>query len=215
MRPKVLIHLPGPDVYSYLMVNRLAPGIIMEAFLFSTLAVALAEVGDKTQLLSLLLVAKFRKPWTICCAILVATLINHGASALFGDWLSNLLSGNWAILLLAIGFFAMAAWILIPDEEEDVGQQYARWGAFGASFVLFFLAEIGDKTQIATVMLAIKYEAIVAVTLGTTLGMMLANVPVVFAGQWLLERLNFTVFRRIAAGVFVLMGVSLLVSLIL
>ena len=158
----------------------------MYEFLLSTAIVALAEMGDKTQLLALLLAARFRKPVPILLAILLATIINHGVSAVLGQWITTVLSPDALIWILSIGFIAMAGWMLIPDQLDDESGSIKKWqklGVFGATFVLFFLAEIGDKTQIATVALAARFDSIVWVMLGTTLGMMLANAPAVFIGD--------------------------------
>ncbi|KGK42196.1 membrane protein [Nitrincola sp. A-D6] len=174
----------------------------MDAFLLSTLAVTIAEMGDKTQLLSLLLVAKFRRPWAITLGVALATLLNHGLTAALGDWLGGYLSGDLFQWLLSLSFLAMAVWVLIPDSDDDLNGRLVKYGAFVTTLVLFSLAEIGDKTQVATLMLAVKFESLVLVTLGTTLGMLIANVPVIFAGEWVLKRVNMSVFRVAAAVLF-------------
>ena len=141
----------------------------MQEFLISTSIVALAEMGDKTQLLALLLSARFRKPIPILIAILLATLINHGISAVLGQWITTVLSPEILVWVLAVGFIGMAFWMLIPDELDDETASINKWqkfGVFGATFILFFLAEIGDKTQIATVALAARYDSIFWVMLG-------------------------------------------------
>ena len=187
----------------------------MQEFLISTAIVALAEMGDKTQLLALLLAARFQKPVPIIAAILAATLINHGVSAALGQWLTTLLSPTVMIWILAIGFIAMALWMLIPDQldnEDESIQKWQRFGVFGATFVLFFLAEIGDKTQIATVALAARYDSVFWVMLGTTFGMMLANVPAVFVGHKMAARLPVSLIHKIAAGIFLIIGVSTLLQ---
>lgn len=187
----------------------------MEAFFFSTLAVAIAEVGDKTQLLSLLLIAKFRKPWPIILGVTLATLINHGLTAYFGGWIASFVEGLWFQLLMALSFFAMAIWVLIPDKEEEVDGRLVKYGAFLTTLILFSLAEIGDKTQVATLMLAIQFDSVLWVTLGTTFGMLIANVPVILAGGWLLERLRMEWFHWAAALLFALMGGWILLHLMM
>ncbi|OBN95066.1 hypothetical protein A9901_09860 [Acinetobacter baumannii] len=187
----------------------------MQEFLISTSIVALAEMGDKTQLLALLLSARFRKPIPILIAILLATLINHGISAVLGQWITTVLSLAILVWVLAVGFIGMAFWMLIPDELDDETASINKWqkfGVFGATFILFFLAEIGDKTQIATVALAARYDSIFWVMLGTTLGMMIANAPAVFIGNKLAERLSIALIHKIGAAIFFIVGVSTLVQ---
>ncbi|MCY6988507.1 TMEM165/GDT1 family protein, partial [Acinetobacter baumannii] len=187
----------------------------MQEFLISTSIVALAEMGDKTQLLALLLSARFRKPIPILIAILLATLINHGISAVLGQWITTVLSPAILVWVLAVGFIGMAFWMLIPDELDDETASINKWqkfGVFGATFILFFLAEIGDKTQIATVALAARYDSIFWVMLGTTLGMMIANAPAVFIGNKLAERLSIALIHKIGAAIFFIVGVSTLVQ---
>jgi putative Ca2+/H+ antiporter (TMEM165/GDT1 family) len=187
----------------------------MHEFLISTAIVALAEMGDKTQLLALLLAARFRKPVPILIAILAATLINHGLSAVLGQWITTVLSPEVLIWVLSLGFIGMAAWMLIPDElddETDSINKWQRFGVFGATFVLFFLAEIGDKTQIATVALAARYDSIFWVMAGTTVGMMLANAPAVFVGNKLADKLPISLIHKIGAVIFLIIGVSTLVQ---
>ena len=187
----------------------------MYEFLLSTAIVALAEMGDKTQLLALLLAARFRKPVPILLAILLATLINHGVSAVLGQWITTVLSPDVLIWILAIGFIAMALWMLIPDELDDESGSIQKWqklGVFGATFVLFFLAEIGDKTQVATVALAARFDSIVWVTLGTTFGMMLANAPAVFIGDKLANKLPISVIHKVGAAIFLVIGVATLIQ---
>lgn len=185
-------------------------------FVSSTLAVALAEIGDKTQLLSLLLVARFRNRGAIIAGILLATLLNHGVSAWLGDWLGQSLSQWWQSdtldIVLAASFLLMAIWILIPDKEDDGDSRFQQYGAFIATTVLFFLAEIGDKTQVATVLLAAEYQSLLWVTLGTTLGMLIANVPIVIWGQTLMQRLPLALARKATAAVFVVLAVLALLS---
>ncbi len=179
----------------------------MESLLVSTGLVTLAEMGDKTQLLSLVLAARFKKPFTIALGILIATVANHALAGALGAWISHLLSPEVLRWGLAISFFAMAAWMLIPDKLDDDGDDAApRWGVLATTIVVFFLAEMGDKTQIATVMLAARYESYVAVVAGTTLGMMLANAPVVWLGERITRRVPIALVHRISAGVFVVLG---------
>jgi putative Ca2+/H+ antiporter (TMEM165/GDT1 family) len=187
----------------------------MHEFLISTAIVALAEMGDKTQLLALLLAARFRKPVPILIAILAATLINHGLSAVLGQWITTVLSPDVLIWVLSLGFIGMAAWMLIPDELDDETDSINKWqkfGVFGATFVLFFLAEIGDKTQIATVALAARYDSIFWVMAGTTVGMMLANAPAVFVGNKMADKLPIALIHKIGAAIFLVIGVSTLVQ---
>ncbi|GAC32660.1 TMEM165/GDT1 family protein [Paraglaciecola polaris] len=179
----------------------------MDAFFTSTLTVTLAEMGDKTQLLSLLLVTRLQKPWHIIAGIFVATVLNHGISAWFGSWLSQFLTSELGINIINVSFIAVGLWLLIPDKDDAPNTTLDKYGAFVVSLVLFFIAEIGDKTQIATVLLAAQYQSLFWVTLGTTLGMLLANVPVVFAGNYIMQRIPFTVTRVLAALVFVAIGV--------
>ena len=185
----------------------------MYEFLISTAIVALAEMGDKTQLLALLLAARFRKPVPILIAILLATIINHGVSAVIGQWITTVLSAEILLWIVSIGFIAMAAWMLVPDQLDDESENINKWqkyGVFGATFVLFFLAEIGDKTQIATVALAARFDSIFWVTAGTTLGMMLANAPAVFIGNKLADKLPISLIHKIGAAIFFLLGVGAL-----
>ncbi len=182
----------------------------MEALLNSTLAVAIAEIGDKTQLLSLLLAARFKQRHLIILGILVATVINHGISAWLGAWLTGLIPEGVGKWLIGGSFVLIALWVLIPDKEDDVPSKLDQYGPFVASLVLFFLAEIGDKTQIATVILAAQYSSIIWVTLGTTLGMLIANIPVIYAGSWLLQKISFKIARWTACVVFALMGIAIM-----
>ena len=172
-------------------------------------------MGDKTQLLALLLAARFRKPLPILLAILFATIINHGLSAVLGQWLTTVLNPEVLLWILALGFIGMAIWMLIPDELGDESDNIRKWqklGVFGATFILFFLAEIGDKTQIATVALAARYDSILWVTIGTTLGMMIANAPVVFIGNKLAERLPIALIHKIGAAIFLMVGITTLLQ---
>lgn len=185
----------------------------MEAFLTSTAVVALAEIGDKTQLLAIVLAARFKQPMAIIAGIFVATIANHFLAALIGSQAASLLDGPGFRLIIAASFIAMAAWTLIPDKLDDDPQpKPARFGAFFATTIAFFLVEMGDKTQIATVALGARFHDVVAVTMGTTLGMMLANVPAVFLGNELLKRVPLKVVRWVAAGLFLVIGVWLLIQ---
>ncbi|MDM1269097.1 TMEM165/GDT1 family protein [Acinetobacter indicus] len=187
----------------------------MYEFLISTAIVALAEMGDKTQLLALLLAARFRKPLPILLAILAATLINHGLSAALGQWITTILSPEILRWILALGFIGMAIWMLIPDQLDDENESINKWqkyGVFGATFILFFLAEIGDKTQIATVALAARFDSIFWVMIGTTLGMMIANAPAVFIGNKMAEKLPVSLIHKIGALIFLIIGASTLLQ---
>jgi putative Ca2+/H+ antiporter (TMEM165/GDT1 family) len=182
-----------------------------EAFAVSTGVVALGEIGDKTQLLALLLAARYRKPLPIIAGILVATLLNHAGASALGAWLTRVVDPQWMRWGLGLSFLAVAVWMLIPDEADEVeGRGTGRLGVFGITTVAFFLAEMGDKTQIATVMLAAKYEALVTVTAGTTLGMMIANVPAVLLGDKAVKFVPIVWVHRIAAIVFAVLGVLVL-----
>lgn len=179
----------------------------MEALFSSTFTVALAEIGDKTQLLTLFLVARFAQRNQILLGILIATLVNHGLSAYLGTWLIDIMPSGYASIMVGISFILVGLWILIPDKDDDEESNVMRHGAFIATLVLFFLAEIGDKTQIATVILAAKYDAFIWVTLGTTLGMLIANVPVAYTGEWLMKKIPLHWVRWGACSVFCLLGI--------
>jgi len=184
----------------------------LEAFFASTVAVALAEIGDKTQLLALLLASRYRRPVPIAFGILLATLLNHALAAWGGTLIAELLHGPWLRWLVGLSFIAMAAWTLIPDKLDgnDEGR-FDRFGPFLATTICFFLVEIGDKTQIATVALAAKYHSIVWVTAGTTTGMMLANLPVLWLGNVAAGKLPLKWIRLAAAALFLILGVLALV----
>ena len=183
----------------------------MEAFLISTGIVALAEMGDKTQLLSLVLAARFRKPWPIVWGILVATLANHALAGGFGAWVTSFMGPAVLRWVLGVSFLAMAAWMLVPDKLDDEDADVApKFGVFGTTVIAFFLAEMGDKTQIATVMLAAEYQSWIWVVAGTTLGMMLANAPVVWLGEHITRLVPLTWVHRISAAVFVVLGLLVL-----
>jgi Ca2+/H+ antiporter, TMEM165/GDT1 family len=182
-----------------------------EAFFVSTGVVALGEIGDKTQLLALLLAARFRKPVPIILGILVATLANHAGASALGSWITRMVDPQWLRWVLGASFLAVAAWMLIPDQADPVkADSTGRFGVFGITTVAFFLAEMGDKTQIATVMLAAKFESLWVVTAGTTLGMMIANVPAVLLGDRVMDWLPVKWVHRIAAAVFGVLGVLVL-----
>jgi putative Ca2+/H+ antiporter (TMEM165/GDT1 family) len=185
----------------------------MEAFLVSMGVVALGEIGDKTQLLALVLAARFRKPLPIVAGILVATLANHALAGFLGNLLRSFVPAEVLRWLVALSFFAVAVWALRPDKLDDEEPPPAtRWGVFGVTVVAFFLAEMGDKTQVATVVLAAKFPSLVAVVLGTTLGMLLANVPVVLLGKAASARIPFKAVRIAAALLFAALGVYALVA---
>jgi len=179
----------------------------MEAFFVSTGIVGLAEMGDKTQLLALILAARFRKPWPIVWGILVATLANHALAGAVGAWVTTILGPNLLRWVLGGSFIAMAIWMLVPDTVEDGDTGTApRFGVFGTTVLAFFLAEMGDKTQIATVMLAAQYSAWAWVVAGTTLGMMLANVPVVWLGERMTRLVPLRLVHLVSATIFALLG---------
>lgn len=187
----------------------------LEALAVSTGVVALSEIGDKTQLLALLLAARFRKPAPIVLGILVATLANHAAASALGAFIESQIPAQWLRWALAASFFAVSAWTLRPDEldDDDAPPKHSALGVFGITVVAFFLAEMGDKTQIATVMLAAKYASLATVTAGTTLGMMLANVPAVFLGDKAVKFVPLVWVRRVASAVFAILGVLVLAGL--
>jgi putative Ca2+/H+ antiporter (TMEM165/GDT1 family) len=184
----------------------------MEALLVSTSIVALAEIGDKTQLLAFVLAAKFRQRLPIVLGILVATLANHAFAGAVGSWLTSLMAPRTLQWVLGGSFLAMAVWTLIPDKLDEGDAKLARLGVFGTTLVAFFLAEMGDKTQIATVALAAQYQALVAVVAGTTLGMMIANVPAVLLGEKLAERLPVRLVHLVAAAIFAVLGIATLLG---
>ena len=179
----------------------------VEAFLVSTGVVALAEIGDKTQLLALLLATRFRKPLPIVAGIFVATLANHAGASAIGSWLTNIVGAVTMRWILALSFFAMAAWALVPDSPPDETSTTPRYGVFLTTVVAFFLVEMGDKTQIATVALAAQFHSILWVVMGTTVGMLLANVPVVYLGDALIRRVPLKWVRIFAALTFVALGI--------
>ncbi|MDE2611866.1 MAG: TMEM165/GDT1 family protein [Burkholderiales bacterium] len=185
----------------------------LEAFVVSTGAVALGEIGDKTQLLALLLAARFRRPLPIIAGIVVATLLNHTGAAALGAWLAHALDPQWLRWGLGLSFVAVALWMLVPDKaEQGPTRTIGHLGVFGLTAVSFFLAEMGDKTQIATAMLAARYQALVPVIAGTTLGMLLADVPAVLLGERAVRLLPAAWVHRIAAAVFAAIGVAMLLG---
>jgi putative Ca2+/H+ antiporter (TMEM165/GDT1 family) len=178
----------------------------LEALLVSTGIVAIAEIGDKTQLLSLVLAARFRRPLPILLGILIATLLNHGLAGALGAWIRTLLAPETLRWILALSFFAMAAWALRPDKADEGPRLGERYGVFAVTLIAFFLVEIGDKTQVATIALAARYDALAAVVLGTTAGMLLANAPVVLLADRVAAKVPYRLIRFFAAGLFVLTG---------
>lgn len=183
----------------------------MEALLISTGVVALAEIGDKTQLLAFILAARFKKPLPIIAGIFCATVVNHGLAGALGVWITSALGGDTLRWALGLSFIGMAIWTLIPDKiEEEETRVAGRLGVFGATLVTFFLAEMGDKTQIATVAMAAKFSSPVLVVMGTTLGMLIADVPAVFVGDKFAAKIPMKLVHSIAAGIFALLGVATL-----
>lgn len=185
----------------------------MESLLVSTGVVALAEIGDKTQLLAFILAARFKKPVPIILGILVATIVNHSLAGALGAWITSTVSPEVLRWVLGLSFIGMAIWTMIPDEiEEEETQVAKRFGVFGATLITFFLAEMGDKTQIATVAMAAHYASPVMVVIGTTLGMLIADVPAVFIGDKLASRIPMKLVHTIAAAIFALLGVATLLG---
>jgi len=189
---------------------------VFTTILLSTGVVALAEMGDKTQLLAFLLAARFKKPLPIIIGILVATIVNHGFAGALGAWITTLLTPTALGWILGLSFIAMAIWILIPDKiEEDEASIAGRFGVFGATTITFFLAEMGDKTQIATVALAAHYSSVILVVIGTTLGMMIADVPAVFIGTKFAQKVSMKLVHGISAAVFAILGIISLLNVTL
>ncbi len=205
-------HGPESLLHHWLIVRPAYLSLIMEAFLVSTGIVALAEIGDKTQLLAFCLAAKFRRPLPIVLAILVATVANHTFAAALGAWITALMGPDLLRWVLGGSFLAMAGWTLIPDKIDEAQSSFGRYGVFLTTLIAFFLAEMGDKTQIATVALAARYHAIAAVVAGTTLGMMLANVPAVYLGEKAATAVPLPLVRAVAAAVFAALGVATLLG---
>ncbi|MCK9987717.1 MAG: Ca2+/H+ antiporter, TMEM165/GDT1 family [Azoarcus sp.] len=185
----------------------------LEAFSVSTGIVALAEIGDKTQLLAFMLAARFRKPWPIIAGILVATIANHAFAGAVGTWVTTVLGPDVLRWVLGLSFIAMAVWMMIPDKLDEDEITVPKFGVFATTVVAFFLAEMGDKTQIATVALAAQYGTFVAVVTGTTLGMMIANVPAVLAGNGIAKRLPIRLIHGVAASIFAVLGVAALIGI--
>ncbi|MBW8843942.1 MAG: TMEM165/GDT1 family protein [Burkholderiales bacterium] len=185
----------------------------MEALLVSTGVVALAEIGDKTQLLAFLLAARFKKPWPIIGGILCATLVNHGLAGALGAWITSTVSPGLLRWVLGVSFIGMAIWTLIPDKIDEEETQIAkRFGVFGATLLTFFLAEMGDKTQIATIAMAAHYANPLLVVAGTTLGMLIADVPAVFIGDKLAAKIPMKLVHMIAAAIFAALGIATLLG---
>jgi putative Ca2+/H+ antiporter (TMEM165/GDT1 family) len=184
----------------------------LDAFLVSTGIVALAEIGDKTQLLAFILAAKFRKPFPIIAGVLVSTIVNHAFAGALGAWITSLLSPEILRWVLGVSFIAMAGWTLIPDKFDESEARFGRFGVFGTTVLTFFLAEMGDKTQIATVALAAQYHAFLPVVAGTTLGMMIANVPAVLLGDRMAGKIPVRLVHAIAAAIFAVLGVATLLG---
>ncbi len=182
----------------------------MNALLISIGVVALAEIGDKTQLLALALAAKYRRPWPIILGILAATLANHFLAGAVGTWITHRLGPDVMRWGLGLSFIAMAAWMMVPDKLDDTPKTPSRYGVFATTTLAFFIVEMGDKTQIATIALAAHYDALVAVVVGTTIGMMLANVPAVLLGNVAAEKLPKRLMNGIAALIFLALGIAVL-----
>ena len=184
----------------------------LEAFLISTGIVALAEIGDKTQLLALVLAAKFRRPAPIVLGIFVATLVNHAFAGALGSWITTLVGPATLRWVLGLSFLAMAVWTLIPDRLDDDETRLAGLGVFGTTLIAFFVAEMGDKMQLATVALAAQYQAVSSVVMGTTVGMMIANVPAVLMGERIARRFPVRLVHGIAAAIFAVLGAATLLG---
>lgn len=183
----------------------------MESLLVSSGVVALAEIGDKTQLLAFILAARFKKPVPIVLGILAATVVNHGLAGALGAWITSAVSPDILRWVLGLSFVGMAVWTLIPDEiEEEETRVAGKLGVFGATLITFFLAEMGDKTQIATIAMAAHYATPWLVVIGTTLGMLIADVPAVFVGDRLASKIPMKLVHAIAAGIFALLGMATL-----
>ena len=179
----------------------------LETYGISTLLVALAEMGDRTQLLTILLATRYRRPWTIIAGVLVATLANHSLAALAGFYVSSVLNAPWFRVLIGLSFIVMAAWVLIPDKESEEGEKASRRGVFLATVITFFIVEMGDKTQIATAALAARFASVWIVAAGTTSGMMLANIPAAFFGQAVTRIVPLAMMRYVSAAIYAVLGV--------
>ena len=184
----------------------------MQALITSIAAVALAEIGDKTQLLAIVLATRFKRPWPIIAGIFGATIANHFLAALVGAEAAAFLQGRWFRYLVAASFIVMAAWTLIPDKLDKVDDKPPRFGAFVTTLIAFFLVEMGDKTQLATIALAARFHSVVEVMIGTTIGMLLANVPAVFLGDALIRRVPMRAVHIVAALLFLAIGLWLMVE---
>ncbi len=211
-RPMVPHFRPaGREMQCCCLVDRPARRLYLDALLTSTAVVALAEIGDKTQLLAILLATRFKRPMPIVAGIFVATLANHFLAALVGEQAAAFLDGQWFRYLIAISFILMAGWTLIPDKlDDEENRKPPRFGAFLTTLIAFFLVEMGDKTQIATIALGARFESVLPVMIGTTIGMMIANVPAVFFGNELIRRVPLKVVRIVAALLFLVIGLWLL-----
>jgi putative Ca2+/H+ antiporter (TMEM165/GDT1 family) len=213
---------PNPDAFgasrlgwSSVVVDRLVSsrGTPMESLLVSTGVVALAEIGDKTQLLAFILAARFKKPIPILGGILLATIVNHGLAAALGAWITTSVSPDVLRWVLGSSFIGMAIWTMVPDKiEEEETRVAKRFGVFGATLITFFLAEMGDKTQIATLALAAHYASPVTVVIGTTLGMLIADAPAVFIGDRLTTKIPMKLMHSMAAAIFALLGLATLLG---
>lgn len=184
----------------------------MEAFISSTVGVAIAEMGDKTQLLALFLAARFAQKNAIVLGIFIATLLNHAVSAVIGIWLATYVSPEWMKWIVGLSFIMVGLWLLLPDNDDRPNNRWLKYGAFGATVWLFFLAEIGDKTQIATVLLAAKYQEMFWVLCGSVFGLMLANVPVVYVGDLLMKKIPANRVRMAACALFCILGIITLMG---
>lgn len=185
----------------------------MESFFVSTGIIALAEIGDKTQLLAFILAARFKKPVPIILGILVATIVNHSLAGMLGAWITEIINPEVLRWVLGLSFIGMAIWTMIPDKIEEEETQIARrFSVFGATLITFFLAEMGDKTQIATITLAAHYASPFLVVIGTTLGMLIADIPAIFIGDKFSNRIPMRLVHSIAAGIFVLLGLATLLG---
>ncbi|HUO88231.1 MAG TPA: TMEM165/GDT1 family protein [Rhizomicrobium sp.] len=178
----------------------------METFLVSAALVALAEMGDRTQFLTIMLASRYRRPLAIIAGVFVATLANHALAAFAGYYVAGLLNSIWLRILVGTAFVAMAVWALIPDKETDPAQQPSRWGVFAATAVAFFIVEIGDKTQVATVALAARYHDVMRVALGTTTGMLVANIPAAYFGDAVTRFLPLRLLHYISAAIYLALG---------
>jgi putative Ca2+/H+ antiporter (TMEM165/GDT1 family) len=199
-RSRVVVFASGPGFAS------------VEALWISTALVAIAEIGDKTQLLAIILAARYRKPVPIILGILAATLLNHAAAAAAGALIAQFLSGPWFQIAVGAAFIVMAAWALIPDKQDDATVQKTAGSVFLTTLIVFFIVEIGDKTQIATTLLAARFQDIVLVTIGTTLGMMIANVPAVIFGERITRIVPLNYVRIAAAAIFAVIGIWILTA---